>query len=277
MIRRSLDADGNARLFVIGQRDVWDTQRWAKEVSQVVGSLASGSIALVGYHKDDSSSYLESFPHWTLLDVGRCGFLDATPLRESLLSDRPSSEVLVALRTAIPPGTFEWIEAWAMGPVRDDLTQESISIRRYREKWGSGPFLAAHALVRWGDAVLLQRRDHRPGYGLWEMPGDFLLPDEQLESGARRALREQTGIDLQGVRPSAAQVFAHPGRSLRGRIVTHAFLYEPQAETVPPVLRPLPSRETRWVTVGQIPSMESAFFEDHFHIADDLLGRILTG
>lgn len=275
MIRASLPPDRDARLSVVAQRDVWDAARWSSEVRAAVHAIAPGSTVLVGFHKDATSAYLDGFPDWTLLEAGRRGPLDATPLRELLLSDRPTAQVLEALHPSLPAGTLAWIAAWAQGPSRDDLTRESIAIRRYREKWGSGPHLAVQAVVRSSDGILLSRRDHRPGKGLWELPGGFLLPDEQLRAAAQRTLRETCGIDLSGTAPIAERVFAHPGRSLRGRIVTHAFLYEPEWLAVPRPLGTAPN-EVGWVPVGQIPSMEETFFEDHFHIADVLLGGVLT-
>lgn len=277
MIRGSLPEERNARLAVVGQRDVWDTPRWASEVRAAVAAVAGGSTALVGYHKDASSSYLGRFPDWTFLDAGRRGPLDATPLRELLLSDRTTAEVLAALEPSLPAGVFAWIADWARGPSRVELTQESIAIRRYRETWGAGPFLSVHAVVHTAAGILLSRRDLRPGRGLWELPGGFLLPGEQLVAGARRAVRESAGLDLSGLDPVAEQVFAHPDRSLRGRIATHAFLFEPEEGSVPAALPAAGSGEaSMWIEVGRIPSLEDSLFEDHFHILDLLLGGVLT-
>jgi bifunctional NMN adenylyltransferase/nudix hydrolase len=277
MIRLSLSPAENARLTVVGQRDVWDAPRWAAEVRRSVEAVATGTTVLVGFHKDASSSYLAGFPDWSFLDAGRRGPLDATPLRERLLSECPTSDVVEALRSSLPQGAFDWIAAWAQGPERDELTRESIAIRRYRERWGTGPFLSAHALVRSGAEILLLRRDRRPGKGLWEFPGDLLRPGEQPEEAARRAVREKTGIDLSGSTPVGWQVFAHPDRSLRGRIATHAYLYEPDwSGAVPAVRSESPGLEALWIRVGRIPSMEDSLFEDHFHIADVLLGGVLT-
>ncbi len=276
MIRASLDAERNARLVVVGQRDVWDTERWAREVRAAVEAVAPGSTVLVGFHKDDTSSYLDCFPEWSHLDTGRRGPLDATPLRELLLSERPFNEVLSSLREALPAGTFAWIAEWAKGAARIELTGESIAIRQYRERWGSGPFLASQAVVRSQAGLLLVRRDERPGKGLWELPGDFLLPGEQLVDAARRAVATLCGLDLAGVVPVAERIFAHPGRSLRGRIATHAFLFEPEASPVTRGGSADGAREARWVPAGQILSFEGRLFEDHFHIADTLLGGVLT-
>jgi len=275
MIRASLSAERNFRLAVLGQRDVWDTDRWAARVRASVAGIAPGTTALVGHHKDASSSYLDHFPEWELVEIPRRGPLDATPLRERILSELPASTLMETLRGSIPSGALGWLETWARGPRRQDLTQESIAIREYRRSWGSGPFMAACAVVRCGPAVLLVRRAKSPGKGLWELPGGFVRPGQQPEECARRELSERTGIGLDGIRPSLEEVFAHPGRSLRGRIVAHAFLFEPPWEARPES-REAEGLEAAWVPVAELADLESSLFEDHFHILDRMLGGILT-
>jgi bifunctional NMN adenylyltransferase/nudix hydrolase len=276
MIRASLDPDRNSRLVVTGQRDVWDVERWAEEVRRAVAQVAPGTTALVGHHKDATSSYLDNFPEWTLVEVERKGPLDATPLREQLLSSLSSDEVLSKLRGSVPAGTMEWLEDWAKGSRRQDLTQESIAIREYRDRWGTGPFLAVDAVVRCMGRVLLVRRGKRPGKGLWALPGGFLEPDEQPESGARRELAKETRLNLDGFAPTDSDVFAHPGRSLRGRIVAHVFLYEPDWAELPEVTGADGAVEACWTPLADLAGMESRLFEDHFHILDRMLGGILT-
>jgi len=276
MIRASLDRDRNDRLSMVGQRDVWDTDRWAALVRDSVSRLAPGRTALVGHHKDATSAYLDHFPEWTMVEMPRRGPLDATPLRERILSDLPTPDVMDSLRGSIPMGAMEWLESWARGALRQDLIQESVAIHEYRQQWGIGPFLAANAVVRCRGAVLLQRRARSPGKGLWALPGGFLLPGEQPEDGARRELSRATGVVVDGIRPSGTQVFAHPGRSLRGRIVAHAFLYEPDWPGLPVAQSADDTLETEWVPVSELVGLESRMFEDHFHILDKSLAGILT-
>jgi len=277
MIRASLDVEKNARLVVVGQRDVWDTPRWAEQVQAAVSAAARGTTALVGHHKDATSAYLDHFPQWSMVEIPRRGPLDATPLREQILSQLGCHEVLEAIRGSIPAGTMRWLENWAIGPQRQDLTHESIAISRYREKWRTGPFLAADAVVRCGGSVLLVRRATALGKGLWALPGGLALPGEQLEDAARREAKERTGFDLAGIRPTGAEVFAHPGRSLRGRIATHVFLYELDLDEAPAVKCGERDSEAAWVPITELASLESRLFEDHFHILDRMLGGILAG
>ncbi len=69
--------------------------------------------------------------------------------------------------------------------------------------------------------VLLVRRKAEPNAGRWALPGGFLNIDEPAEVGARRELREETGLDLPGpVR--AFGFFDAPGRDPRGRTISLA-------------------------------------------------------
>jgi len=70
--------------------------------------------------------------------------------------------------------------------------------------------------------VLLVRRKAEPFAGRWALPGGFLNLDEPAEAGARRELREETGLDVAGpVEPIG--FFDAPGRDPRGRTISLAF------------------------------------------------------
>ena len=84
--------------------------------------------------------------------------------------------------------------------------------------------------------ILLVERGRMPGKGLLALPGGFVDASERIRDAAIRELREETGIaDTKGSIPPAmlasfiedsrTRIFDAPSRSLRGRIVTHAFLF----------------------------------------------------
>ncbi|WP_435010226.1 NUDIX domain-containing protein [Tundrisphaera lichenicola] len=69
--------------------------------------------------------------------------------------------------------------------------------------------------------ILLIRRKHEPFAGQWALPGGFLEMGESIEAGARRELREETGLDASG--PVAfLGAFGDPGRDPRGRTISLA-------------------------------------------------------
>lgn len=271
MIRATLTDKENARLVFHPQRDVWNGVRWAREVQTAVDATAPGRVALVGYHKDASSSYLDTFPTWDLVDTGRLGPLDATPLRERILSNAPWPEVAEALRDSIPPATLAWLGAWAQGETRQILSEDRQAILDYQEAWGKGPFLTVDAVVTALGHVLLIRRGKKPGLGLLALPGGFLDASESLEDGARRELEEETGLRLSGLRAVRTQLFAHPGRSQRARIVTHAFLFQPDWNELPEVCGADDATDAHWMPLSELASHEAEFFGDHWHILQELL------
>lgn len=69
--------------------------------------------------------------------------------------------------------------------------------------------------------VLLVERGVEPYSGMWALPGEFVLPDEDLDTAAARVLRELTG--LEGVYLEQVESFGEPGRHPEGRVVTIAY------------------------------------------------------
>ncbi|HUZ75056.1 MAG TPA: NUDIX hydrolase [Stellaceae bacterium] len=64
-----------------------------------------------------------------------------------------------------------------------------------RQVYPDRPVLAALAVVRRGDRVLLAQRSMGPGIGRWGFPGGMQELGETIEACAARELLEETGID----------------------------------------------------------------------------------
>lgn len=271
MIRATLTDSDNARLVVLGQRDVWCGERWAGEVRGAVAEVEPGTVALVGYRKDATSDYLRMFPGWDWIDTGRQGPLDATPLRRRLLGSEPLEDVLASLRDALAPSTLAWLARWGATPLRGELAREAAATAADTARWGEGPFTTVDVLVRFRGSVLLVRRAKRPGHGLLALPGGFLEPGEIRETAALRILRQETGVVLEGSQPLRELVFSHPNRSQRARIATHAFLFEPAWDDLPEVLSGEGIASVGWFSESSLISLEDQLFEDHFHILSGFL------
>lgn len=71
--------------------------------------------------------------------------------------------------------------------------------------------------------VLVQRRDH-PSRGQWAIPGGFIRPDEDLDAGAARELREETGLDTVPGHLEQLRTYGSPGRDPRMRVISVAYL-----------------------------------------------------
>jgi 8-oxo-dGTP diphosphatase len=101
--------------------------------------------------------------------------------------------------------------------------------------------------------VLAVRRKAEPFAGCWALPGGYLGIDEPFEVGARRELREETGVDLSGPIDFIG-VFGTPGRDPRGRTVSiaHAAVVR---EPLPRARGRDDAAEADWLAVDQIQTL----------------------
>src|SRR5690606_29594653 len=119
--------------------------------------------------------------------------------------------------------------------------------------------------------VLMVKRKHSPGKNLWALPGGFLDVKETLFKSALRELYEETNIKLSELTlinsMKYEKVFDAPGRSLRGRTVTHAFLFYLQpTEELPKVKAADDAAEAKWIPYSDLLKMGEEIFEDHLSI-----------
>ena len=69
--------------------------------------------------------------------------------------------------------------------------------------------------------ILLIQRGIEPFKGDWALPGGFVRMDETVEEGARRELKEETGVDCSHIKQF--RVFSAPDRDPRERVITVPF------------------------------------------------------
>ncbi|MCB1233969.1 MAG: NUDIX hydrolase [Verrucomicrobiae bacterium] len=100
--------------------------------------------------------------------------------------------------------------------------------------------------------VLLIQRDLPPFEGKWALPGGFVRVGESLEDGARRELREETG--LKNVFLEQLYSFGDPDRDPREHVVTVAYFalvnlvdHPPRADT--------DARNAAWFPMDELPRL----------------------
>ena len=98
--------------------------------------------------------------------------------------------------------------------------------------------------------ILLIRRACEPYSGLWAFPGGYLENNEELEAGALRELKEETGLSV-AVRLKQVMAVGTQGRDKRGRSVSILYLgamsmenakLEPQDDSVEAAFHPVKRR-----------------------------------
>lgn len=113
--------------------------------------------------------------------------------------------------------------------------------------------------------VLLIERGIEPFKGCWAFPGGFLNMDEDALAGARRELKEETGLENAFI--EQFHTFSEPGRDPRGRVITiaHYALVKIQA-----VEGGDDAAQARWFSIGEVPPL--AF--DHDRILRMAMSRL---
>jgi len=240
----------------------------------VLHGLKDIKIALAGYGKDRTSYYLKLFPEWGNIQLdSQHGTFSSTDVRKQLFQRIPAVS-----RSVLSEEVADWLEAFSLTQTFRQLLQEAEYLEAYPKEWGKGPFVTVDAVVIQSGNILLVERGQAPGEGLFALPGGFLDPRESIRDAAIRELKEETAIsDHKGEIPPAmlasfidgtkTRVFDHPDRSLRGRIVTHAFLFRlPERRELFSVTGGDDARAASWHRLGDL--CPEQFFEDHWSIID---------
>jgi bifunctional NMN adenylyltransferase/nudix hydrolase len=242
---------------------------------------AAARVALVGHFNDASSEYLLGFPGWALVKGERAEGADGTHLRDALFGAAPGTldATLAALIGQAPPSTLQFLRAWAALPYLAPLAEEWRHLREYRRAWAAAPyppvFVTVDAVVSCAGHVLLIRRAHAPGRGLYAVPGGFIEQRETTYQSALRELDEETHLKLlpddlkRALRAQA--VFDHPDRSQRGRTITHAFHFDLGGRERPEVRADDDAQSVEWVPLARLREIEDRFHDDHFHMLDHFL------
>lgn len=115
--------------------------------------------------------------------------------------------------------------------------------------------------------VLLIKRSFDPYQGMWALPGDLVLPDEDLRSAPVRVLKELTGLD--NVYLEQVKTFGKVNRHPRGRVVTVAYYSLININKVNPVADSF-AQDVKWHKISEI--KELAF--DHLKIMKTCLARL---
>lgn len=242
-------------------------------VNITLHGLKDFKIGLIGHEKDGTSFYLKLFPEWASVPVANIDNINATDIRYSWFSgDDITSELL-------PENVARFMNTFSE-EIYYNLQDWAIFDQYYDPKNYDVNIVTADAVVVQSGNVLLVRRKGVNGKGLLALPGGHLNTGERVIDAAVRELKEETRIsDGKGEIPPAMlksfitkkEYFDHPNRSSRGRVITHAFLFNlPSRTKLFEVKGDDDAESAQWYPLGTLDPRE--FFEDHYDIIRTMVG-----
>lgn len=278
MIRSVLTPEQNDRVIVTHVRDYYyNDNMWVAEIQgkvrQAIGDCRD--VALVGHRKDASSYYLSLFPQWKFEEHPAVGTLNATDVRRMYFSkDCIGSKGYKELLNVVPNPVADWLIKFVTTNHYANLREEYDFLEGYKKLWSVAPFpptfVTVDAVVIKSGHVLVVRRKGNPGKGLMALPGGFLNQDEFVMDGMLRELKEETVIKVppKELRASVRsyRLFDAPGRSLRGRTISHGYLIDLGSGELPSVKGSDDAEKAFWLPIYDVLAREDEFFEDHAHI-----------
>lgn len=253
---------------------IYDDYQWINEVTEIVykhKNMENPRIAIAGYNKDESSSYLKYFPQWDLIEQSPYKeygtLINATDIRNEILQGK-----FHHVQTVLPP--YVATEVTLMnGPRMNYLKGLYEGILDIKKCFGTGNFNTTDAIVvQSGHVLLIKRKDS----DLWAMPGGLLEPDETYEQSVIRELREETRLKVptKVLLGSIKEIktFDKVDRDERGRYITKAYLFKLDDNLdLPKVKGRDDAKEAKWVSIGELYNMRSVMYADHFHIVSKML------
>ena len=256
---------------------LYDEGAWRSAVQQAVDDFAPGAQRIAWLTLGTASHAICALTGWTPLPVAATAAPAFWDVRRGVFGDDPGC--IQRLERMLPSSTRAFLAGYRAQPHFAPLADELRYIEGFRDSWRHAPyppiFVTTDAVVVHGAHILLVRRGHAPGKGLWALPGGFVDQDETLLEACVRELHEETGLALPAASVQrslrAQHTFDAPHRSLRGRTITHAFRFDLSATEQPQVAGGDDAAEAQWTPLERFAGMESQMFEDHYHIARRML------
>lgn len=274
MIKSALSPEELAHVKFSSVRDYWYlNNRWLTDVQQLVYDATDGiedsKICLIG---DENF-----FPQWHFIKMRHLDRMPhATVIRGLYFTHDVAYKAHVKEPVAVTMEEFKKTDSFK------NLKEEYDYVKNYRMSWEGAPFpptfVTVDTIVVKSGHVLMVRRKGNPGRGLIALPGGFLNQKETTLDGAIRELKEETGIKVskEELEKSVVEtkLFDYPGRSLRGRTITHAFLIDLGSSGALPVVKGSDDADKAWwMSLSDFSTRESEFFEDHFHIVSYFVNK----
>ena len=143
---------------------------------------------------------------------------------------------------------------------------KEYAVKKEKNHWGE-PSVTTDTVAYNGDKILLIRRGNYPYKNFWALPGGFFeKTDEDLNFGAQRELKEETGIDIDPKYFRQIKTYGH-NFDPRMKIVDVAFSVRVSKKDMNKVKGLDDACDARWFQIDELPKL--AFH--HEQIINDFL------
>jgi bifunctional NMN adenylyltransferase/nudix hydrolase len=278
------------KIVVRGVEDtIYNNTKWVTNIQEHVREAirlegldgTNCKIGIVGGVKEEF--YMDFFPSWerfvTPATKHNGEVVNATDIRKDYFQSNTYRKIL---DTHMPKSSVDFLIKFVETPEYETLCKERKHIETYKLSWSVAPypvtFNTCDAVVIQSGHVLLVKRKHAPGQGLWAIPGGFLDQNERYVDGAIRELREETGLKVPEpvLRGSIRhkEIFDHPKRSLRGRTITVAYLFALAPGELPKVKGQDDAEKAQWIPLSDFYEMRDQMFEDHYDVICTMIDRM---
>ena len=215
--------------------------------------------------------------------------ISATQIRDNLFDDEfPRMRFI---KKNVPQETYEFLESFQKTNTYHFMWDEYhavAEIKREASKLKYPPiYVCADAFVLVkslsGIHIVLIRRGGSIGYNQLAMPGGYVNQNETVEHVAIRELYEETGISFNNPRLHSGDIAFladYPSRSVRGRVISHVFLYVlDMADSKLEELTFIAGDDASKVVLMNLYDLDSnrsEFFEDHYLVINKMLEQYLN-
>lgn len=297
--RQGIDVPYNDNLWIKGiDQHVYDVSQEVKCLESATQPCLDPWLSgieiksfLTGSDRDDSTYYLKYFPKLVkdlvVHDDRISKALSATMVREiyfgGFFNGKPIDDVMyeLLLKSFLPASTWDFLVSFKLLNTYATLQAEFRFIEGYKKAWEAAPyapiFVTVDSVIIQSGQILMVKRRGQPGKGLYALPGGFLEQNERLFAAALRETKEETRLK---VSPAALkgsfvkkEIFDLPERSLRGRTITVAYMFQlPETGELPEVKGSDDAEKAEWIPLSKIANMRDQLFEDHFDIIATMVG-----
>ena len=146
---------------------------------------------------------------------------------------------------------------------------KEYAVKKEKNHWGE-PSVTTDTVAYNGDKILLIRRGNYPYKNYWCLPGGFMeKTDEDLNFGAQRELKEETGIDIDPKYFRQIKTYGH-NFDPRMKIVDVAFSVRVNKKDMDKVKGLDDACDARWFQIDELPKLGF----HHEQIINDFLKEV---